>query len=228
MVRYPEIEVHLQSTNRRVDVTGEGLDLAIRVRFPPLEPTDLVMRRLDDSSQCLVAARSLVPETLASPVDLNELPSLDLGPPRRDHQWHLYGSGGQTATVSHHPKLVTDDMAVLREAAIAGVGVVQLPTILIWQDIEAGRLAHVIPGWRPQAGIVHAVFPSRRGLLPSIRAFLDFATHECAVQRRLADQEFGRHEDMASSAAPDAHAGQENRRGKNRPLKRKTTTSSSD
>jgi DNA-binding transcriptional LysR family regulator len=82
---------------------------------------------------------------------------------------------------------VTDDMAVLREAAIAGVGVVQLPSVLICHDIEAGRLVRVLPAWRPQAAIVHAVFSSRRGLLPSVRVFLDFLTRECALQRKQAD-----------------------------------------
>jgi DNA-binding transcriptional LysR family regulator len=90
--------------------------------------------------------------------------------------------------VPHHPRLVTDDTAVLREAAIAGVGVVQLPTIMIWDDVRVGRLSHVLPEWRPRAGIVHAVFASRRGLLPSVRALIDFLARECAAQRSRADR----------------------------------------
>ena len=70
-------------------------------------------------------------------------------------------------------------MAALREAAMVGVGVVQLPTMMIWGDLEAGRLVHVLPDWRPRAVIIHAVFPSRRGLLLSIRALLDFLGREC-------------------------------------------------
>src|SRR6185437_14562095 len=82
------------------------------------------------------------------------------------------------------PRLVTDDMAALPEAALAGVGIVQLPTMMVWGDIQAGRLAAVLPDWRPRSGIVHAVFPSRRGLLPSVRALLDFLAEECAARRR--------------------------------------------
>ncbi|MGH6633203.1 MAG: LysR family transcriptional regulator, partial [Sphingopyxis sp.] len=47
MIDNPGVEIHLESTNRRVDLIAEGFDIAVRVRFPPLEPTDLVMRRLD-------------------------------------------------------------------------------------------------------------------------------------------------------------------------------------
>ena len=188
MMQNPAVQIQLESTNRRVDVIAEGLDLAIRVRFPPLESTDLVMRRLDDSTQCLVAAPGLIDHTLRSPGDLHALPSLDLQRPHRDHAWELHHADGQVATVPHSPRLVTDDMSVLRNAAIAGAGAVQLPTIFIWDDIRAGRLVHVLPDWRPRPGIVHAVFPSRRGLLPSVRALVDFLARECAIQRTQADE----------------------------------------
>src|SRR6266853_3430279 len=60
MEQHPKVEVLLESTNRRVDVIREGFDLAIRVRFPPLEDSDLVVRRLDDSPQCLLASPSVL------------------------------------------------------------------------------------------------------------------------------------------------------------------------
>jgi DNA-binding transcriptional LysR family regulator len=185
MVVNPAVEVHLESTNRRVDVIAEGFDVAIRVRFPPLEPTDLVMRQLDESTQCLVASPALIRTPASSPSDLSGLPSLDSGPAQRDHQWQLDHKDGQTALIPHRPRLITDDMAVLREATVAGVGVAQLPTVLIWEDIRAERLVRVLPQWQPRGGIVHAVFPSRRGLLPSVRALLDFLARECAARRRL-------------------------------------------
>lgn len=188
MAEYPAIEVHLEGTNRRVDVIAEGLDMAIRVRFPPLAPSDLVMRQLDESTQCLVASPALVAVPLSSPADLAGLPSLDLGPSQREHAWQLRHEDGRTAAVRHAPRLVTDDMTALRDAACAGVGVVQLPMMMIWEELTDGRLIEVVPGWHPPAGIVHATFASRRGLLPSVRALLDFLVRECAAQRIKADR----------------------------------------
>ncbi|MBL8668739.1 MAG: LysR family transcriptional regulator [Rhodospirillales bacterium] len=194
MAEYPAVVVHLESTNRRIDVISEGFDVAIRVRFPPLQPTDLVIRKLDVSTQCLVASPALATDPPASPAGLQGLPSLDCGPPRRDHRWQLEKADGQTATIPHRPRFVTDDMAALREAAIAGIGIVQLATMMIWQDIEAGRLVSVLPDWRPRAGIIHAVFPSRRGLLPAVRAFIDFLARECAAARQRAAATLAGHE----------------------------------
>ncbi|AJC20990.1 LysR substrate-binding domain-containing protein [Pandoraea pulmonicola] len=188
LATYPEVELHLESSNRRVDVIAEGFDVAIRVRFPPLEPSDLVMRRLDTSTQCLVASPSLIAgRTIRFPADLHDLPSVTLGPPRRDYQWQLHHEDGQIANVSHVPRLVTDDMQALCDAAIAGVGVVALPTMMVWRQIDAGQLVHVLPDWRPRAGIVHAVFASRRGLLPAVRTLIEFLATECDAARKEAE-----------------------------------------
>jgi len=168
----------------RVDVIAEGFDVAIRVRFPPLEPTDLVMRRVDESTQCLVASPALIRTPLSWRSELSGFPSLDPGPAHRDHQWQLDHMDGQTALIPHHPRLITDDMAVLREATLAGVGVVQLPTLMIWEDIRAGRLVYALPQWQPHSGSLGSAPPgaswsapqhhdqaaSNRSLLPSPRS----------------------------------------------------------
>lgn len=179
MVDCPKIQVHLEATNRRVDVLGEGLDLALRVRFPPLEDSGLVMRVLAESPQRLVASPAFLhglpsPE---HPTDLAGLSSLDWGPPR-DHVWKLLGSAAEEVELRHHPRFITDDMSALRQAALAGVGIVQLPCMVVEDDMRKGSLVDVIPGWAPKGGVIHAVFPSRRGMLPAVRLLIDyFAAH---------------------------------------------------
>lgn len=188
MAENPGVEIHLDATNRHVDVMAEGLDIAIRVRFPPLAATSLVMRKLDISTQCLVGSPAFIASPLKTPGDLSELPSLGMGPFQQDHHWHLEGPEGETAMVPYRPRLIVSDIVMLREAALAALGVVQLPTLMVWRDIEEGRLIHALPHWRPRAGIVHAVFPSRRGVLPSVRVLLDYLARECARQRHDANQ----------------------------------------
>src|SRR3546814_1041023 len=109
--------------------------------LPPLDDTGLVMRKLDDSRQCLVASPGLISSPVTSPVDLSRFPSLDLGPVRPDYLWELESADGQKASVPHAPRIITDDMPTLRAAALEGLGIVQLPTLLIWpEDRKSTRL----------------------------------------------------------------------------------------
>jgi len=185
MALYPDVELHVESTNRRVDVIGEGFDLAIRVRPPPLAESELVMRRFDERTIRIVASPDLLKQrAITLPADLAGLPSVDFGPAGGEHRWRLTHADGSIAEVRHAPRLITDDIAVLRDAALAGAGAARLPTLVVWDDLQAGRLVTLLPDWKPSNEIVHAVFPSRRGLLPSVRALLDFLADECAAQRR--------------------------------------------
>lgn len=175
MAGCPEVQVQLEATNRRVDVIAEGFDLAIRVRPPPLEDSELVLKVLGQRNQGLVAAPALlerfgVPQ---GPIDLQPFPSLALGQPQGEHAWRLLGPGGAQADIRHTPRFVSRGMLALRQAACAGVGVVQLPLMLVEPSVQQGQLARVLPEWAPPAEIIHAVYPSRRGLLPSVRALLD-------------------------------------------------------
>lgn len=176
MTRCPQVQIQLESTNRRVDVIGEGFDLALRVRFPPLEDSDLVLRVLGESRQRLVAHPHLLQSYARplGPADLRGLPSLDWLRPEGVHEWCLEGPDGGSAKIRHTPRYVTDDMIALRSAALAGVGVVQLPVMLVSEALTRGDLVEVLPQWMPRSGIVHAVFPSRRGLLPAVRSLIDF------------------------------------------------------
>ena len=68
------------------------------------------------------------------------------------------------------------------------MGVVALPLLMIHEELDAGRLVNVGGSWQPEPGNVHAVFPSRRGLLPAVRELLDFMSLE---YRRIAELESG-------------------------------------
>ncbi|ALX12525.1 LysR family transcriptional regulator [Burkholderia cepacia JBK9] len=182
MAACPRVEIHLEATNRRVDVVGEGIDVAIRVRPPPLEDSDLALRVLAERGQCLVASPALLREhgAPAVPADLARVPSLDHGAPQSTHVWRLRGPDGAHAEIHHQPRFVTGGMLALRAAAVAGVGVVQLPTMMVRDEVARGELVTVLPDWAPRREIVHAVFASRRGLLPAVRALLDFLAERFA------------------------------------------------
>ena len=176
MARYPHVKIEIDATSRRVDVIKEGYDVALRVRFPPLDDSELAMKVLSKSPQCLMASPDFF-DTYPKPAvpdDLADMPSLDFEQADGKHVWCLDGPEGATAQVHHSPRLVTDDVFTLRQAAMEGLGIVRMPLIVGGRDLVECRLINVLPGWQPRGGILHAVFPSRRGLLPAVRALLDF------------------------------------------------------
>ena len=180
MARYPGVTLHLEATTRRVDVVREGIDVAIRVRPRPIEDSDLVMRVLADRGHRLVASPDLISRLgrPQAPSELSAWPGLSLGANKHQHKWQLTGPGGARAEVYFTPRMVTTDMLALREAAMAGVGVVQLPLLMVRDQLASGELEVVLDEWQPRREVIHAVFASRRGLLPSVRALVDYLSEE--------------------------------------------------
>jgi DNA-binding transcriptional LysR family regulator len=178
MVLHPRVQLQVDETNRRVDVVAEGLDLAIRVR-PPLQDSDLVLRTLAERGQCLVASPALLAQCgqAAGPMDLSHWPSLEMGLPQETHRWVLLGPG--RARRGAPPAPAGDPVhAGAARCRPAGAGVVQLPRMFIQAELDSGALVQVLPGWAPRVEIIHAVYASRRGQLPAVRALLDFLVQQ--------------------------------------------------
>lgn len=176
MTLYPKVRVELDATNRRVDVLNEGFDIAIRVRPFPLEDSDLVYKVFSERGQCLVASPALVEQVgyPKSPQELTRFPAMARDNPNETHMWQLENSQGQGMKVVFEPRYITTDMLALKQAALKGVGIVQLPSLMLTEELEQSRLISVLPDWRPRTEVIHCVFPTRRGMLPSVRALIDF------------------------------------------------------
>ena len=63
---------------------------------------------------------------------------------------------------------------MLHQGAVAGLGITILPRMMIKADLDANKLIPVLPEWQPDNRIIHALYPSRRGLLSAVRHFLDY------------------------------------------------------
>jgi DNA-binding transcriptional LysR family regulator len=171
----PLVRVYVDMTNRRVDVVEEGFDLAIRVRLPPLEPTNLAMRKLGESGGAVVGHPALLARLgrPAHPNDIARYPTLSTTTAGDRYSWRFREKDGSDFSVTHVPRLMTDSFETLRAAAVAGVGLAYLPHFIVYQDIQRGELERVLPEFGLGTGVVHVVFPSRRGMVPAVRALLD-------------------------------------------------------
>ncbi|WP_449433242.1 LysR substrate-binding domain-containing protein [Pseudomonas putida] len=184
MLQYPAVELYVKSFNRRVDIISEGYDLALNLCFPPIADSDMVMKILAQSPQVLVGSAALLTRVPVPrlPVDLNSLPSVAWGTDQHTHySWQLHGANGESAQIRHFPCLISDDIGVLKNAVLDGLGIAILPQPAIAQELADGRLQRLLQHWQPAAGVITAAFPSRRGLLPSVRALIDFL--EASIQQ---------------------------------------------
>ena len=187
LAKHPRVRIALDATNRRVDVVDEGLDIAIRVRRPPWEDSDLAMRVFGPDEMILVASPELIaahgePQTLE---DVARMPTLSMASAGGRSTWRFHDANGEPAELTHSPRLCTDDLFTLRRAALQGIGAVLVPLLLVADDMEGGTLVRLLPSLKAQAGIMHAVFPSRRGMVPAVRALLDFLSETTEIVRVL-------------------------------------------
>jgi DNA-binding transcriptional LysR family regulator len=175
LARYPKIRLMLHATNRRVDVINEGFDVALRVRTVPTGEDGLVMRTFGSSSNFLVASREYLDERgrPERPEQIPQHATLSFSPEDRQ-TWELFDADGTSVQIEHTPRLVCHDFPMLRAAVLAGLGIALLPESVVRADVERGTVEQVLPAWTLPLGVFHVVFPTRRGLLPSVRAFIDF------------------------------------------------------
>jgi DNA-binding transcriptional LysR family regulator len=180
--RYPRVRVDMRVSNRVVDLVEEGVDVALRVRQTLDDSGSLVVKRLAVSQTLLVAspaqlARQGIPEDLEA---LQTMDTVSMSAHDGLASWTLVGPDGQTRQFSHRPRVVADDLLSLQYAVRQGTGIGMLPDYLCRDDLRQGHLQQLLPGWATPPGIFHAVFPSRRGLVPSVRAFLDLLADHVA------------------------------------------------
>lgn len=176
LARYPLVRLQLHVSNRKVDLINEGFDVALRVRSKLDDDGELVLRSFGQIQELLVASpgyldgmgRPKEPEELAQHVTL----SINEDEPRQ--RWELHGPGNEVRRVDLKPRVLGFDFPMMRSLAEQGVGITLLPETLCAQQVRDGTLEVVLPQWRLPQGIFHAVFASRRGMLPAVRMFIDF------------------------------------------------------
>ncbi len=176
MARYPLVKIDMRVSNRAVDVVEEGFDLALRVRTTLEDSATLVVKNFGKSYTRLVAspaqlARQGRPKKVE---DLARMDTLDMSARNGRSRWHLVGPDGQSHVLAHQPRAAVDDLLTLKFLILQGIGMCFLPDYLCESELRDGQLELVLPGWAPPAGVLHAVFPSRRGMVPAVRSFLDF------------------------------------------------------
>ena len=176
--RFPEVDADMEMNDRYVNLIEEGFDVAVRIGR--LEDSSLIARQLAPSRLALCASPDYLrrhgrPET---PDDLAAHCCLTYSARTLASEWHFQDARGNRWTVEVKGRLRANNGDMLRDAALAGLGLVRLPTFLCGRDLQAGRLVSLLNEYIPQDMAIHAVYPHNRHLSPKVRAFVDFLAGE--------------------------------------------------
>lgn len=170
---YPDVKIELVLNDRFIDPIEEGVDVTIRIA--ELEDSSLIARKLAPARRVLVASPDYLRRlgTPAAPADLANHSCLNYGHTTAMQRWQLT-DGAEKISVAINATLCSNNGDVLREAALAGRGIAQLPTFIVGADIAEGRLRRVLERSPPTQLAIYALYAPNRYLAAKTRVLIDF------------------------------------------------------
>ena len=184
-VRHPKVRVALSLSNRYVDLLAERYDLALRYSSTPLADADVVARPLGQSGMSLLASPAFL-ATHGEPADLDALrglPAVVLGRLEHPRPWAFTGADGEALSFVPPTRFVVNNIVAARAAAIAGVGLAQLPHGAADDALAGGSLREVLAAFAPPLTTAYAVYPSRRGTSAAVRHLIAFLEERMGALR---------------------------------------------
>lgn len=177
--RHPHLELEFDLSNRVIDFAEEGYDMALRVTRQP--SADLVSRPLAPLNICVVAAPEYLRAhgTPQQPADLATHECLLFSLDDQPTEWDFRNGVGRGERVRVRGAFRSNVMEPLHKMALHGLGIAQLPSYMIGEDVRRGRLVQLLRGWNGYAGAaIHAVWPPHRRDSRKVRLFVDFLAEQ--------------------------------------------------
>lgn len=170
--RYPQLSVEWMLNDKSVDFLSDNIDCAIRVGAE-VDPATVSVQ-LAEVPRSVVASPALLARfpKVSKPEDLQALPWIAISTFYQRHV-ELFDGAAQPTRIAITPRLSTDSLYVARNTALTGLGVALVSSWTVKEDIQEGRLIHLLPEWQPTALPVHLVYPWSRYYPARLRRFLE-------------------------------------------------------
>lgn len=177
--RYPQVSVEVDLSDRSVDLLGEGYDLALRIGV--LEDSTLIARRLAAIERVYCASLDYLARrgTPSKPDDLTAHDCLPYGHGRQV-QWRFIEQG-KTRVVTVCGRMRVNNGDLLRDAAIAGMGITYLPTFIVGKALAEGSLVPLLERFAPEPLQLSAVYPQHRQSARPVQALIEFLRERLSV-----------------------------------------------
>jgi DNA-binding transcriptional LysR family regulator len=188
---YPHMKLITVLSDTPIELLRQGFDIALAVG--PLAHSELVATKIG-STECGAFAAPGYLERKGAPqshIELARFDLLALGATDRRQKW-LLRSGETEVAVEFSAILACNDLGTLREAALAELGIVNLPAFMCKNDLAQGRLVEVLPAWRSADMTFFAMFPDPKAVPVRVRTLIDFLVRELRQKLSWAIDEDGR------------------------------------
>ena len=171
---YPDVRLTLDNTKGAFDPKIDHYDLAIHPAREDLADSELICQKLTKTPYRLVAAPGLMERIgpCSSPGDLEGCPGIGWGADGFMSRWRLLDLSDETIEINVRLKFSANNLNIIRQAAIRGLGLARLPIPMCEADLGSGRLVLPLPNWSPPPVTFYALYPSRRSLTVAGRLFL--------------------------------------------------------
>ena len=176
VTQYPELEVQLVLSNQQIDLIDEGFDLAIRLG--QLGDSTMIGKRLATRKQYVCAAPEYL-SAFGAPHTLSELDRHNCLSGTLDY-WR-FQEKGKARNIRVKGNFSCNSGPVLVDAALKGMGIVQLPDYYVQEYINQGQLIELLPNYREPDDAVWALYPQNRHLSPKVRMLVDYLAKELAI-----------------------------------------------
>lgn len=176
--QYPDVSFELHISDRPVDIVKEGFDFALRIGT--LDDSRLIAKPIAEQRIVVCAAPSYI-ETWGTPADLKDLSGHRIlfvanAEYARSNWLRQFEKVNKFSLATIERKLIVNDIDLIYEACLAGMGITALPTYIADQHIADGQLIRLFSDMEIPIRTIKAVFPQNRYLSSKSRAFLDFIT----------------------------------------------------
>ena len=178
MTAHPKVSLFVEPTDRTVNVIEERFDIAIRAKPEIEDVAGLVAKTLGPSQRVLVVSPAFL-DHYGRPEHPADLPKFNTVASTDDifdtgARWNLTSLDNRTQQIELKPRLVTSDLRVRLQAAIHGIGIALLPEQVVSAPLKERRIERVLSEWSGAKNILHLVYPTPRGMLPSVRSLIDY------------------------------------------------------
>lgn len=176
---HPRVSLNVQLADRLIDLVDEGIDLAVRIARLP--DSSLVSRKLASTRLVLCASPAYLKRrgTPLHPSELVDHDVLGYSLLTMGDQWPFVGPEGPL-TVKVQPRIWTNNGDTCVAAALRGTGIQLQPTFLVARELAAGELVEVLPQYQSIELGIYAVYPTRKFLLPKVRALVEYLSVKLA------------------------------------------------